>query len=62
MIHLIENLLTKFLELMSKDISESDLELVPLGRSLGLDLISFSELRASQEDNFIDRWSYLESG
>lgn len=40
---------------MSKDISESDLELVPLGRSLGLDLISFSELRASQEDNFIDR-------
>ena len=50
-----ENLLTKFLKLMSKDISESDLELVPLGRSLGLDLISFSELRASQEDDFIDR-------
>lgn len=40
---------------MSKEITESDLELVPLGRSLGLDLISFSELRASQEDNFIDR-------
>ncbi|NVM18297.1 MAG: hypothetical protein HWN80_11325 [Candidatus Lokiarchaeota archaeon] len=50
-----ENLLTKFLKLMSKDISESDLELVPLGRSLGLDLISFAELRASQEDGFIDR-------
>ncbi|MFX0047167.1 MAG: hypothetical protein ACFE8G_03265 [Candidatus Hermodarchaeota archaeon] len=50
-----ENLLTKFLKLMSKEITESDLELVPLGRSLGLDLISFSELRASQEDNFIDR-------
>lgn len=55
MIDLEENLLTKFLKLMSKEITESDLELVPLGRSLGLDLISFSELRASQEDNFIDR-------
>ncbi len=50
-----ENLLTKFLKLMSKEISESDLELVPLGRSLGLDLISFSKLRDSQEDDFIDR-------
>ncbi|MCK4383867.1 MAG: hypothetical protein KAW66_11270, partial [Candidatus Lokiarchaeota archaeon] len=40
---------------MSKEISESDLELVPLGISLGLDLISFSELRASQEDNFVDK-------
>ena len=50
-----ESYLTKFLKLMSKEISESDLELVPLGRSLGLDLISFSELRASQEDNFIDK-------
>ena len=54
MVPLVENLLTKFLKLMSKEISESDLELVPLGRSLGLDLISFSELRASQEDEFID--------
>jgi hypothetical protein len=52
---LVENLLTKFLKLMSKEISESDLELVPLGRSLGLDLISFLELRSSQEDDFIDR-------
>ncbi|NVM44046.1 MAG: hypothetical protein HWN79_03925 [Candidatus Lokiarchaeota archaeon] len=50
-----ENLLTKFLKLMSKEISESDLELVPLGRSLGLDLISFSKLRDSQDDEFIDR-------
>ncbi len=50
-----ENLLTKFLKLMSKEISESDLELVPLGRSLGLDLISFSKLRDSQDDDFIDR-------
>ena len=55
MIYLEESLLTKFLKLMSKEISESDLELVPLGRSLGLDLISFSELRASQEDNFVDK-------
>ncbi len=50
-----ENLLTKFLKLMSKDITESDLELISLGRSLGLDLISFAELRLSQEDNFVDR-------
>ena len=55
MIFLGENLLAKFLKLMSKEISESDLELVPLGISLGLDLISFSELRASQEDNFVDK-------
>jgi len=40
---------------MSKDITDSDLELVPLGRSLGLDLISFANLRASQEDSFVDR-------
>ena len=40
---------------MSKDITDSDLELVPLGRSLGLDLISFARLRASQEDDFVDR-------
>ncbi|MHA1507288.1 MAG: hypothetical protein ACTSO6_01135, partial [Promethearchaeota archaeon] len=49
-----ENLLTKFLKLMSKDITESDLELISLGRSLGLDLISFAELRLSQEDYFVD--------
>ena len=40
---------------MSKDITDSDLELVPLGRSLGLDLISFAKLRASQEDYFVDK-------
>jgi len=40
---------------MSKDITDSDLELVPLGRSLGLDLISFAKLRASQEDDFVNR-------
>ncbi len=46
--------LTKFLKLMSKSITNSDLELINLGRSLGLDLISFAELRASQEDRFAD--------
>ncbi|MFX1497446.1 MAG: hypothetical protein ACFFBH_07965 [Promethearchaeota archaeon] len=40
---------------MSKNISESDLELIELGKSLGLDLISFAALRASQDDNFIDK-------
>ncbi len=40
---------------MSKDITESDLELIQLGNTLGLNLISFAELRSSQEDNFVDR-------
>ncbi|MFW9824670.1 MAG: hypothetical protein ACFFE4_17130 [Candidatus Thorarchaeota archaeon] len=48
------NLLTKFLELMSSHITDSDLELIKLGKSLGLDLVSFEQLRISQEDNFID--------
>jgi len=46
--------LTKFLKLMSKSITNSDLDLINLGRSLGLDLVSFAELRASQEDGFAD--------
>ncbi|MFX0008347.1 MAG: hypothetical protein ACFFA7_06890 [Promethearchaeota archaeon] len=39
---------------MSSKISDSDLELINLGKSLGLDLVSFADLRASQEDTFID--------
>jgi hypothetical protein len=46
--------LSKFLKLMSKEISDSDLDLVNLGKSLGLDLVLFADLRASQEDNFAD--------
>ncbi len=49
-----EDLLTKFLKLMSSSITDSDLELIKLGSSLGLDLVSFTELRASQQDSFID--------
>ena len=49
-----ESLLNKFLKLMSNSISDSDLELTQLGHSLGLNLVSFAELRASQEDSFID--------
>ncbi|MFX1343920.1 MAG: hypothetical protein ACFFAI_02345 [Promethearchaeota archaeon] len=49
-----EDLLTKFLKLMSSEITDSDLELFKLGRSLGLDLVSFAELRASQQDFFVD--------
>jgi len=48
------DLLTKFLKLMSSKISDSDLELTILGNSLGMDLVSFAELRASQEDVFVD--------
>ena len=39
---------------MSKNITESDLELIKLGESLGLDLISFADLRESQDDYFVD--------
>ncbi|MHA2008897.1 MAG: hypothetical protein ACXABO_12410 [Promethearchaeota archaeon] len=49
-----EELLTRFLRLMSSRITDSDLELIKLGNSLGLDLVSFDELRASQDDRFID--------
>ena len=49
-----EDLLTKFLNLMSSKITDSDLELINLGKSLGLDLVSFADLRASQEDAFAD--------
>jgi len=48
------DILTKFLKLMATEISKDDLELIRLGRSLGLDLVSFAKLRASQEDNFTD--------
>jgi len=49
-----EDLLTKFLKLMSTKISDNDLELINLGKTLGLDLVSFAELRTSQEDEFAD--------
>jgi hypothetical protein len=49
-----EDLLTKFLELMSSSITASDLELIKLGNSLGLDLVSFKQLRESQQDDFVD--------
>ncbi|MFX0187419.1 MAG: hypothetical protein ACFE8A_06755 [Candidatus Hodarchaeota archaeon] len=49
-----DNKLSKFVKLMSKEISDSDLDLVNLGKTLGLDLVLFADLRASQEDNFAD--------
>ena len=39
-----EDLLTKFLKLMSSTITDSDLELTKLGNSLGLDLVSFQDI------------------
>ncbi|MGV9197389.1 MAG: hypothetical protein ACOC4M_00950 [Promethearchaeia archaeon] len=45
--------LENFVDLMSKGkISDSDLELVTLANKLGLDLVSFKELRESQGDKF----------
>jgi len=54
MVYMEEDLLTKFLKLMSSKITDSDLELTKLGNSLGLDLVSFAELRDSQQDLFVD--------
>ena len=49
-----EDRLSKFVNLMSKKITDSDLDLVNLGKSLGLDLVLFADLRGSQEDEFAD--------
>ncbi|MFX1376661.1 MAG: hypothetical protein ACFFA0_12695 [Promethearchaeota archaeon] len=54
MVFMEEDLLTKFLNLMTSKITDSDLELTKLGKSLGLDLVSFEKLRSSQQDGFID--------
>lgn len=54
MVFMEEDLLTKFLKLMSSRITDSDLELTKLGNSLGLDLVSFAKLRESQQDGFVD--------
>lgn len=49
-----EDRLSKFVKLMSNKITDNDLDLVNLGKSLGLDLVLFSDLRGSQEDEFTD--------
>jgi hypothetical protein len=54
MVLMAEDLLTKFLKLMSSRITDSSLELIKLGNSLGLDLVSFEQLRESQQDDFVD--------
>jgi len=50
-----EDVLSKFIRVMSKNITESDLELINLGHSLGLDLVSFVDLRGSQQEEFADK-------
>ena len=50
-----EDRLSKFVKLMSKSITDSDLELVNLGKKLGLNLVLFADLRGSQEDKFADK-------
>jgi len=52
---MVENKLSRFVEVMSKNVTDSDLELVNLGQSLGLDLVLFNDLRASQEESFADK-------
>jgi len=52
---MVDDRLSEFVKLMTTNISDSDLELVKLGESLGLDLVSFAELRGSQKDGFADK-------
>lgn len=52
---MVDDKLSKFVKLMTKNISDSDLELVKLGESLGLDLFSLADLRISQEGEFTDK-------
>jgi hypothetical protein len=49
-----EDRLSKFVKLMATNITDSDLQLVNLGNSLGLDLVLFKDLRGSQDDKFVD--------
>ena len=51
---MVDDSLSKFVKLMTKNIADSDLELVKLGESLGLDLFSLADLRMSQEEEFTD--------
>jgi len=52
---MVDDSLSKFVKLMTKNIADSDLELVKLGESLGLDLFSLADLRRSQEEEFTDK-------
>ena len=52
---MVDDRLSKFVKLMTTKISDSDLELVKLGESLGLDLFSLADLRMSQEEDFTDK-------
>jgi len=54
LIRMEEDRLSKFVKLMATNITDSDLELVNLGNSLGLDLVLFKDLRGSQDDKFVD--------
>ncbi len=49
-----EDGLSKFIHLMTKEISHSDVELVKLGESFGFDLVSTAPIRYSQDDDFVD--------
>lgn len=50
-----EDVLSKFIRVMSSNITDSDLDLINLGKNLGIDLTSFEELRGSQEEGFADK-------
>ena len=50
-----EDGLSKFIGLMSKEISYSETELIKLGESFGLDLFSTAPIKESTDDAFVDK-------
>jgi len=47
--------ISKVIELLeNEDLSETDLNLIQLGRFLNLDLVGYEKLKSSQEDDFMD--------
>ena len=55
MIFMEEDGISKFLALMSEDLHYSDVELVEIGESFGLDLVSTAPIKESTDDVFVDK-------
>ncbi len=50
-----EDGLSKFIDLMSKDLSYSEAELINLGESFGMDLFSTAPIKDSTDDEYVDK-------
>ncbi|TFG30726.1 MAG: hypothetical protein EU532_00095 [Promethearchaeota archaeon] len=50
-----ENVISKFIDLISKEASYSEAELINIGKSLGMDLFSTAPIKDSTNDAFVDK-------